>query len=212
MINQSFHFMVNTYIKVALSGVVLLLSIYCYISSELCEVNVTRGSFEGRRIAYIGVKGSYTKAWYNYYNNLTALLNQMNYPVLAETLPNIGIYYEDPQNVGTEDDLRCIIGLFIDDDWKYDENLKSEKLHFGNIETMNDAIIVKFPQRSLLSIFTAIRKVYPEIRNYAEKHLPSEKLTAIAEVYLLEKGKMIFVQGIGDHKGLMTEKPETFEF
>lgn len=206
----------NLFLVISFIVLVIAFIIYAYYSSLFDSPIITRGPFQELYVAYITNKGDYKEAW-NHYHEICAIINNRGCSKDACSLPSIGLYYDNPQNVTDKAQLRSSIGIIVDEDW-FNSNVNkqiNDKLRFGKINALKDSLQVRFPQRSMLGIFTALKKVYPQIFKYLEDHnVKNNEMTEIAEIYNFEKGKMIFLLGLGtrEENDFMTTIPETYDF
>lgn len=105
----------------------------------------------------------------------------------------IGIYYENPEEVQTEE-LRSDIGCVIEKD---DVGLLREKTGY-DLDTLpsGNYIIAEFPFRGTLSVIFGVIRVYPKLTAYAEKH--DLELSYGVELCDVPENKMIYMMRIAE--------------
>ena len=182
-------------------GVVFIgaISYIIYSSGITANVVLERGEFKKLRIAYLKSVGPYSESW-----KLGALVESKLatvMPIEWSKEPCIGIYYDNPEIVPVSE-CRSIYGKVIPEDLQLD----GTGIETAHIETMPDAIQIRYPLRGFLSILCGMRRAYPMIHAFWET-AEEAKGTAIAELYGFNGSVITYLQGVGEYKGIMTEWP-----
>ncbi|OHS94939.1 hypothetical protein TRFO_38886 [Tritrichomonas foetus] len=203
--------MIWLYVHIVLFAIIVLI-FYAYMSSMFSKISFSRGDpFQELKIAYISIKGDYRKAWMDGpFYDLLDLFDKRSYGKPARELPSIAIFYDDPSTVPSKD-LRCIIGVVMHDDWK--PKKMDDCLKFGTVNHMDDTIQCRLPDRSMMSVGNAVKRVFPALKKFHEAtEISKNQFTALAEVYNFEKDKILFVEGTRQFGGLLSEPPKTFDY
>jgi DNA gyrase inhibitor GyrI len=101
---------------------------------------------------------------------------------------NFGLFYDDPKKTKKEN-LRCDAGILFKTALKIKlpEGLKWKEFPLQN------CLIIEYPNKNFLSVYTGIAKVYPKLFKYAAEK--GFKKAPVMEVY--EANKIVYVMPLG---------------
>ena len=126
---------------------------------------------------FVGIErlGDYSQS-HIYMDSVFLMLKEMG----IETTLGFGIYRDDPSTVATEK-LQSMVGCIIDDkDLVKSVQIQRKGLLLQKMGATT-CIVVEYPFKNPMSIFAAIIRVYPKLKEYvAEKQY---LMTSIVEVY-----------------------------
>jgi len=148
-----------------------VLTVFSYLLVSGLFANVTVNTSESRFgpmvIAYKSQVGPYKKAGELFTDSYCLLPGRQQ----------IGIYYDDPEAV-PDSELRYAVGPILSNgeteqpDKEEMELMRSHGFKIFHIPKANFVVNATFPFRTTLSIFIAIYRVYPKLRQYiAERNL-----------------------------------------
>jgi len=143
------------------------------------EVETKAGPYGEMTVAYKTGKGPYKDAW-QVHAEVSEILAEVKGDVNRQedastdntiTTPHLGIYYDDPESV-PEEELRYAVGavLAVTDSTDLDprqlEALVSAGFKVAVLPKQQYAVVSSFPLKTSLSLYVAIFRVYPRLRNY----------------------------------------------
>ncbi|XP_067932541.1 testis-expressed protein 264-like [Watersipora subatra] len=146
--------------------VLLLLTLFLLLiySGLFASVDVKTGAppIGKAYIAYKDGSGAYKNVGSNFSESTS----------IAPNLKQIGFYYDDPIKV-PEDKLRWAVGAILaEDDEEVDPVIRlayeKEKYKFMALPRVSASVNCIFPYTTMISIFIAVRRVYPAVMAYVE--------------------------------------------
>ncbi|RDD45446.1 Testis-expressed sequence 264 protein [Trichoplax sp. H2] len=129
-------------------------------------------------MVYKFIRGPH-KEWHKAFNQLTKM--QAN-------CKSFGIFYDNPQEVASED-CRSIIGILTDDN-EIDNEIMDKLIDGGYLKgsfpSIQSAVYVKFPINNYVSVILGIRKIYPLMNAYIRQF----KLNAYPFIEFYDKNNL----------------------
>lgn len=187
-------------VSVFLAVLIAVFGYIIYSSGVTSQVVLERGEFSKIRIAYAKYVGPYSESW-KLGTQVESKLSTLK-TIDWSKEPCIGIYYDNPERVPVSE-CRSIYGKVIPDDLQLDG---VDGLESAYIDTMSDAIWIRYPFRGFLSILFGMKKAYPMIHAFW-KAAGETKGTAIAELYGFNGSVITYLQGVGEYTGVIAEWP-----
>lgn len=142
-------------------------------------------NFDRELMVYKDLKGSYKESGVVSDEVYLELKNSFS----ADTYRGVGLYYDNPQEVPT-DQLRSEIGCILENkDLIKVDKIKS-KLKIREIEG-GSSPTVEFPYRGRISVIIGVLKIYPVINRY-KKENSEFKDSPILEIWDVPNKKIIY--------------------
>lgn len=177
---------------------------YCGLFAAI-DIKAEKPPFEELQIAYKFCRGSH--------KNSGALFTEVH--SLAPSLKCIGVYYDDPLEVESQQ-LRYLVGVVVNDKECPATGEMKQQLQAGGFKTarfpaVDHALTTVFPFRGSVSVMIAVARVYPKLREYIKE----KSLCARPLVELYEKDRVVFVCPLAKQDEFLvpeaTEEPSSEE-
>ncbi|XP_054707731.1 testis-expressed protein 264 homolog [Uloborus diversus] len=147
------------------------------------DVKTCKPPFDELEVAYKFVRGSH--------KDCSMLYAEAH--GLAPQLRCIGVYYDNPREVG-ENHMRSIVGLIINDEDKPVEererqNFLAKGFQVAKFPSVDHVVYADFPHMSFLSVLIAVHRVVPSFRTYIQE----KKLQAYPLIEICDGSKIVYV-------------------
>ncbi|XP_076602240.1 testis-expressed protein 264 [Chaetodon auriga] len=158
---------------------------YMLNSGLLSDISVLTGSPPIKKItfAYKFKQGPYKNCW-------SFLKESHN---IGPKLSCIGVFYDDPTKVPAPQCRYAVGSILSEGENEADEELlkryEASGFNVFSFPEVTHAVTTSFPNRTLFSMFLAVRRVYPRLRNYIKER----KLCAHPFLEIYREGQIQFM-------------------
>lgn len=165
--------------------IVILAVIFLSYYGAFTKIEVGYERQGGETLIYEEIKGDYRQSANSMDKVYYALKNDHG----IATTNGFGIYYDNPQKVETSK-LRSEAGCIIPQGVEIDNDAISEKF---KIKQFPDEryIVTSFPYKNKMSVIFSIMRVYPKLREFAEKNGHSLE-APVMEIYDVPNKKILY--------------------